>query len=148
MIIFPLTSQDSLWRPTADFADSCSWRAGKWLAEQMHQGSFSDWERVFVAVDEERIMGFCTLAKTDCIVDVPYTPYVGYVFVDEAFRGHRLSEKLIVAAADYARTLGFDRVYLVSDHENLYERFGFVKIDEKPAPWNPDVMESIFARDT
>jgi len=37
-------------------------------------------------------------------------------------------------------------VYLVSDHVNLYEKYGFVKIDEKPAPWNPDAMETIFMR--
>ena len=55
---------------------------------------------------------------------------------------------MIRYALKYARGLGFDRVYLVSDHENLYEKYGFVKIDEKPAPWNPDTMETIFVHFT
>lgn len=69
------------------------------------------------------------------------------MFVDEEYRGKRYSEKLINAALEYTGELGFERIYLVSDHVNLYEKYGFVKIDEKPAPWNPDTMESIFMRE-
>ena len=42
----------------------------------------------------------------------------------------------------HLKGLGFDKVYLVSDHVNLYEKYGFVKIDEKEAPWG--AMETIF----
>lgn len=103
---------------------------------------FSDWERVFVALDSDHIAGYCALAKTDCIPDIPYTPYIGFVFVGEQYRGNRLSEKLILSASAYAKGLGFDKVYLVSDHVNLYEKYGFVKIDEKEAPWG--AIETIF----
>lgn len=86
--------------------------------------------------------------KTDCIPNVPYTPYIGYMFVLEPYRGNRLSEKLIDSALKYAVELGFDKAFLVSDHINLYEKYGFVKIDEKPAPWNPDTIETIFMKST
>ena len=82
--------------------------------------------------------------KTDCIPDVPYTPYISAMFVDEQYRGNRLSEKLIRFALEHAKQLGFEKVYLVSNHINLYEKYGFIKIDAKPAPWNPDDIESIF----
>ena len=84
---------------------------------------------------ENDIAGYCTAAKSDCIPDVPYTPYIGYLFVDEKYRGQRLSQKLISYAMSYLQTLGFHQVYLVSDHENLYEKYGFKVIDRKIAPW-------------
>jgi len=76
------------------------------------------------------------------IPDIPYTPYIGFVFVGERYRGKRLSGKLILSALAYAKELGFDQAYLISDHVNLYEKYGFVKIDEKEAPWG--AMQSIY----
>ena len=146
MTIQPLVFGDALWEAVADYADNCSWHAGKLLAEQMRAHSFQTWERVFAAVEDKQIAGYCTFTEQDCIPDVPYTPYIGFVFVGEEYRGHRLSEKMIRCAMAYAREQGFDKIYIVTDHVNLYEKFGFVKIDEKPAPWNPDTMETIFVQ--
>jgi predicted GNAT family N-acyltransferase len=137
-----LNSSDKLWQVVAEYAQNCSWAAGASLANQMKESHFSDWERVFAALDGDRITGYCTLAKTDCIPDVSYTPYIGFVFVGEQYRGERLSEKLILSALAYAKELAFDKVYLVSDHVNLYEKYGFKKVDEKEAPWG--AMETIF----
>ena len=144
MIIRPLVFSDVLWTPLAEYAHNCSWSAGQNLAKLMHNNRFNVWERVFVALEYSNIAGYCTLSAKDCIPDVPYTPYISFVFVREEYRGNRISEKMIHFALEYAKELSFDRVYLVSDHVNLYEKYGFVKIDEKPAPWNPDIMETIF----
>ena len=144
MEIKPLIFGDELWAPLAEYAHKCSWSAGKNLAKLMRENGFCDWERVFVALDHTIIAGYCTLAKNDCIPNVPYSPYIGFVFVGEHYRGNKISAQLIDAALKYAKELDFDRVYLVSDHVNLYEKYGFIKIDEKPAPWNPDTTETIF----
>jgi N-acetylglutamate synthase-like GNAT family acetyltransferase len=60
------------------------------------------------------------------------------MFVGEKFRGNRLSQRLIIKAMNYARELGFEKVYLVSDHENLYEKYGFSVIDKKIAYWGEE----------
>ena len=65
---------------------------GAILANQMRQNKFNDWERVFVALEGDNIAGYCTFAAADCIPDVPYTPYVSFMFVGEEYRGDRLSE--------------------------------------------------------
>lgn len=135
---------DDLWESVINYAIGCSWRAGASLAKQMQGNRFTDWERVIVATGDLQICGYCTLAKTDCIPDVVYTPYIGYMFVGEEYRGHRLSERLIMKAMEYAKAIEFEKVYLVSDHINLYEKYGFAKIDEKPAPWDLNTMETIF----
>ena len=51
----------------------------------MEHNEFSDWERVIVAVDNEKICGYCTVSKTDCIPDADCTPYIGVAVVEELY---------------------------------------------------------------
>ena len=139
-----LTSTDTMWNKVRDYAADCSWNAGKSLAHVMDNHLFTEWERVIIALDNQKICGYCTVAKTDCIPDVHYTPYIGYIFVGEEYRGNRLSQKLIQYAMDYLGSVGFDKVHIVSDHENLYEKYGFEIIDRKFAPWGS--MEKIYMK--
>lgn len=137
-----IDSSSQLWKKVRKYAAECSWSAGKFLALNMDNGTFSDWERVIVAHDKHRICGYCTVSRSDCIPDVPYTPYIGYVFVGEDYRGNRLSQRLILCASEYLKGIGFNDVYLVSDHENLYEKYGFTVIAHVSAPCG--AMEKIY----
>ena len=116
----------------------------KSLADAMDHDTFTEWERVVAALDQQKICGYCTVTKTDCIPDVSYTPYIGYLFVGEKYRGKRLSQKLIQYAMDYLKSIGFEQVYIVSDHENLYEKYGFNVIDRKAAAWG--TVEKIYVQ--
>ena len=139
-----LTPSSGRWQSMISCAEGCSWSAGKALADAMKKGAFTDWERVLAALDDGKICGFCTVSKTDCIPDVDYKPYIGFVFVDEQHRGRRLSQSMIECAMAYLKSVGFDRVYLVSDHENLYEKYGFTVIGQGKAYWGP--VEKIYMR--
>ena len=68
---------------------------------------------VIVAVDNEKICGYCTVSKTDCITDADCTPYIGFVFVDEEYRGNRLSQQLIEYVVDYIKNIGYNKVHIV-----------------------------------
>ena len=144
MKIVEINNQHELWEEVSEYAEACSWRAGKKLSQLMKNNCFSEYERVFVALEDGNIIGYCTLLKTDCIPNVVYAPYIGFVFVDESHRGKRISEKLCDFAFQYAKSVGFEKVYLVSGEVNLYEKYGFVKIDEKLSDWG--AMQSIFER--
>ena len=135
------------WDALADYAAGCSWRAGRSMADWMRSGKPLPWERCFAALEQGRFRGFCTLAAQDCIPELSYTPYVGYVFVEEDARGCRLSQRLIDAALREAARLGYRAAYLVSDHAGLYEKYGFTPVDAAPAPWNPAQVETIFRYD-
>lgn len=148
MEIKALTHQDKdLWERAARYAEGCSWQpTGKGLSTRMMKKEFADWERVFVALENNEIAGFCALTKTCSLSPVEYMPFIGFVFVGEPYRGNRISEKLCLFATQYAKTVGFDIVYLYSYIVNLYEKYGFTKIDEKEAPWG--VRQSIFMKNT
>lgn len=145
MEFMTITSSDNIWDKVSEYAQNCSWNAGKSLSKNMSENVFTDWERVIVALHGQNIAGYCTVAKSDCIPNVPYTPYIGYMFVDEKYRGHRLSQQLISYAMSYLQSLGFHQVFLVSDHENLYEKYGFKVIDRKMAPWGE--IEKIYVQE-
>ena len=122
---------DELWLRTTEYARGCSWRAGKDLAAEMENCHFTEWERVFVATQQDEIAGYCTVSKKDCIPNVAYSPYISFVFVGENHRGRRLSKRMIDCACRYLDGLGFETVYLVSGEKGLYEKYGFVRIDER-----------------
>ena len=145
MQILRLTPAHPLWQPLADYAQDCGWEAGPHLAALIRESRFSDWEAVFAAVADKRIIGFCTFLKTDYYPENRYSPWISSIYVDEAFRRHRICGQLIAQAASYARDCGFPAVYIPSDMTGFYERYGFRKIDEL-TNYGGDV-DSIFVRD-
>jgi N-acetylglutamate synthase-like GNAT family acetyltransferase len=144
MEIKQIFQNDELWQKTIDYGKNCSWKAGAFFAKQMEENKFTEWERLFVAIDDNNIAGYCNFVRNDCIPDVKYTPYISCIFVEEQYRGNRLSEKMILTVMEYAKILAFNEVYIVSNHINLYEKYGFIKIDEKKDYWNRD--EKIYKR--
>lgn len=128
MKILTLHADDPAWKAVAAFAENCPWRAGSYLAELMRANRFAPWERVFAAFTDERPVGFCTLTAKDEMPDsCEFTPFIGFVYVDEAYRGRRISAQMIAAASEYAKSRGFSAVYLTSEEQGLYEKYGFVK---------------------
>ena len=120
-----------LWNRTIEFAEKCSWRAGRSLALKMRNNDFDNNERVLAAIENDEIAGFCTFANKDEMPEeYEFTPFIGFVFVDENHRGHRISEKLVDAACDYAGQQGYSVIYIMSGEQGLYEKYGFVKIGD------------------
>ena len=139
-----INSNHLLWNSAITYLENCPWRGTQFLLDQIHRGAFGDWERLVIARHEGEIAGFCAVCKHDWIPDVPYTPFITTMFVAEAYRGKRLSQRLIEAAVRYVCTLGFDSVYLFSDHIGLYEKYGFSAIDKFSTPWGEP--ETLFRR--
>lgn len=125
--IVSIQKQSILWEKTIVYAENCSWRAGKYLASLMKENAFKEWERIFIAKDEMgHIVGFCTIAEKDELPDTyEFTPFIGFMFVDEKHRGQRISEKLIAEASNYAKSLGYHNIYIMSGEVGLYEKYGF-----------------------
>lgn len=124
-----LVHSSPLWTQMIAFAENCSWIAGKHFAEMLRKNSFSDWEAAFAAVDNGKIVGYCTFLKTDYYPENRYSPWISSIFVDEAARGQRISHRMIEAVIEYARECGFEKVYIPSDMDGFYEKCGFTPVD-------------------
>lgn len=122
---------DDLWETAAEYASGVSWKAGPYLANMMRIGQFKDWERVIVAREGDEILGFCNFTEYDEMpAENGFSPFIGFVFVDEEHRGRRISQKMIDAACQYARSIGYSAIYLMSSEHGLYEKYGFEKTGE------------------
>lgn len=100
-----------------DVKEHTLWMIRNWV--------FTDWETEFVAMIDDKVVGMASIMKTDYYPLPEIYPWISSVFVSEEYRGHRISEKLIDFANDYAKECGFDRTYIPSEHIGLYEKFGY-----------------------
>lgn len=124
-----MTAEHTYWKETISFAERCSWKAGPFLAKKMRENEFSEWERVCAACVDGEVAGFSTFTERDELSEqYDFTPFIGFVFVDERFRGRRLSEMMIQSIFSYAKELGCEKVYIMSGEVGLYEKYGFVKL--------------------
>ena len=131
MQIKSTSSNYKLRQELIDYANNCSRAAWPILAQKMKENNFLERERIFVAIENEQIIWFCTFTKEDWIPNCDYSPFVWFIFVDENYRWKRLSEQMINEIEKYAKSLNFGKLYIVSDHKWLYEKYWFEKCDEK-----------------
>lgn len=129
--IYLMTAQHIYWKETISLAQKCSWKAGPFLAEKMKENEFKEWERVCAVCVNGKVAGFSTFTEKD---ELPkkydFTPFIGFVFVDEQYRGRRLSDKMIQKIIVYAKELSYEKIYIMSGETGLYEKYGFVKLGD------------------
>ena len=131
MQIKSTSPKDKLWLELVGYANNCNRSAWPILAQKMKENNFLERERIFVAIENEQIVWFCSFTKEDWIPNCDYSPFVWFMFVDENYRWKRLSEQMINEVEKYAKTLNFNKLYIVSDHKWLYEKYWFEECDEK-----------------
>jgi len=111
------------------FVENCSWTEVRdHIAGLIRGWEFTDWETMFAAVKDGKIVGMASLLKTDYYPLPEIFPWVSCVFVEKEYRGNRISGKLIDAANRYAKEQGFAKTYIPTEHTGLYERYGYTYV--------------------
>ena len=86
------------------FVEQCSWiEARDHIAQMIREWVFTDWESMFVATMDGKIVGMASVMKTDYYPLPDIRPWVSCVFVSEAYRGQRISGKMIAHANQYLK---------------------------------------------
>ncbi len=128
-----LSKERPEWESLIRYAERCPWRAGPYMAREMREGKYSDFERVAALIIDGRIAGFCNFTAHDELPpEYGFSPFIGFVYVEEAARGHRYSQRMLEAMERYAAGCGFKRVYLMSGEKGLYEKYGYTPIGMYP----------------
>ena len=124
--IMQVEKDTELAKELLSFVENCSWEEVKdHVAQTIREWQFTDWETMFVAICEGKIVGMTSIMKEDYYPLQEIFPWVSCVFVEKPYRGQRISEKLIAKANEYAKTLGFNKTYIPSEYTGLYEKFGY-----------------------
>lgn len=142
MIVRSVEQGDAEWDALIEYADKSSWRAGPYLAKMMRSGVLTGWERVFAASEAGEFAGFCTLTKEDCIRTRPIPPM--WVSCSSVSRtGANGSAKPSSDAHWNTPRVWAFKVYLTSREVGLYEKYGFVKLEDRKEQWGEE--EQIFS---
>ena len=108
------------------FVESCSWTDAKdHIAGMIRSWAFSDWETMFAALRDGKIVGMASVMKTDYYPLPDICPWVSCVFVSEEYRGQKISGELIEYANQYLKGYGFSRSYIPAESFGLYEHYGY-----------------------
>jgi GNAT superfamily N-acetyltransferase len=118
-----------------DAIDQCEWSAAHFLAQLLREGRFSavlgENGKLFLLKDGGKLISFATLTQQDCVADETMYPWIGFVFTTPDCRGNRYAGKLLDYIWLVARDMGYDRVYLATDHVGLYEKYGFTYLESR-----------------
>ncbi|MBQ4282938.1 MAG: GNAT family N-acetyltransferase [Lachnospira sp.] len=120
----------------------CQWGAAKFLVKLIEENNFygtlGDGAKLYLMENEGELVAFCTLAPKDCIDDENLIPWIGFVYVMKEYRGNRYSEEIMQHACDVAKLQGREKVYIATDHVGLYEKYGFVYMENRVDVWGDD----------
>ena len=77
-------------------------------------------------IDENNLVGFISLFKYDGEYRKDLTPWYATMYVKKEYRGKGYSKLLNEALLNEAKKLGYTKVYLKTELENYYEKFGAI----------------------
>ncbi|MBE5861289.1 MAG: GNAT family N-acetyltransferase [Lachnospiraceae bacterium] len=131
MQIMQVEQGTELAKELLSFVEGCSWEEVKeHVSQVIREWQLTDWETMFVAVMDGKIVGMTSLLKEDYYPLPEIFPWVSCVFVEKEYRGERISEKLIAKANEYAKTLGFTKTYIPTEFSGFYEKYGYTYVKD------------------
>ena len=93
------------------------------IAECLEKGT--DVPQWYVVLREGRIAAGCGVIENDFHERKDLTPNVCAVYVDEAYRNQGIAGSLLQYACGDLASMGYDTLYLLTDHTGFYERYGW-----------------------
>lgn len=113
------------------------WFSSKWgIPKKEYEKSFAEalsedkpLPQWYIALNENGdIVGGCGLIENDFVDRTDLKPYVCAVFVEPKYRMNRIAFLLLLNVRRHAAELGFEKLYLCTDHTSFYEKCGWKHI--------------------
>ena len=105
------------------------WGAGQYLYELLKNQKLKQYvgenTKVLMLGDGENLVSFCTFADKDDIQPTELTPWIGWVYTFPNYRGNRYVGNLLSYAETLAEEAGFNNIYISTNHDGLYEKYGY-----------------------
>ncbi len=78
----------------------------------------------------DEIVGCFALITNDFINRLYLLPWFACLYVEPKHRGKKLSSLILDHARKEAETAGYHEIFLTTDHDDFYEKFGWTRIDD------------------
>lgn len=84
-----------------------------------------DLPNLYALIINDTLIAVYEINEKDDIDSLPYTPYIASIFIKEEYRGRGYLKVILEDAFIKVKTMNYQKVYIHSSHENLYEKYGF-----------------------
>lgn len=108
------------------------WFANKWkVPESAYLEAMEDYINGktdygwYLCINEDEIIGGLGVVDNDFHNRKDLTPNICAVYTEKAYRNQGIAGRLLNIAVEDLRQKGISPVYLVTDHANFYERYGW-----------------------
>lgn len=78
------------------------------------------------------MIGFVSIWNNDLPFRQDLTPWLAGLYVKEKYRKHGIGTLLQEKCIQVVKELGYNKLYLITEHENYYERNGWKFIESAP----------------
>ena len=133
--------KQNFWKEKIKLAN---WGAADFLISLIDKNEFyktlGEDSKLFLLTKETELICFCTYTNQDCIRDEKLFPWIGFVFTFEKFRGNRFAFDLFdyIFQTEREKQNPVEKIYIATDHENLYEKYGFAYMENRIDVWGDD----------
>lgn len=118
----------------------------KWgLDRKIYEESISDsittsnsLPRWYLMFKGDTIVGCFGLIENDFMVRKDLLPWLCALYIEESERGRELGSRLLAYGRQEAGKLGFDKVYLCTDHVGYYEKYGWSFLGMEESEWGDE----------
>ncbi|MCP3739356.1 GNAT family N-acetyltransferase [Rossellomorea sp. BNER] len=86
--------------------------------------------RFYVALINESIIGTYALLRNDLNSRQDLYPWLACLYVDPKYRGNEIGSKLLQHAIEETSKIGFENLFLTTDLEGFYEKYGWTHLTE------------------
>ena len=100
----------------------------------------------YLCLNNNQIIGGLGVIENDFHDRKDLTPNVCAVFTDEKFRGKGIAGKLLNMVVEDLRSKGVSPIYLVTDHTNFYEKYGWEFLCMVQGDGEPDMTRMYIHR--
>ncbi|MGO4268853.1 GNAT family N-acetyltransferase [Paenibacillus sp. TAF58] len=94
----------------------------------------------FLMLKNDRIIGFYQMIEQEYLVRKDLSPWIAPLFIEKSERGQALGAVLLQHARKTAGQLGYEKVYLTTDHIRYYEMYGFREIGLSNFEWGASIL--------
>ena len=83
-----------------------------------------------ILIDDDKLIGFISIFPYDCDEEPDLTPWYATMYVKKEYRGKGYSKILNDAILEEAKNRNIEELYLKTDLNNYYEKFGAIPLKQ------------------